>query len=245
MKIVSFLLFGLGAVPTGLGVLPILFLLVHPRPRFQKVGRRLVSLLMWLFTLFLRLTGQLSLKADIKKLSRYHGMIIAPNHPSFLDVVILYALFPGASCVVRSSLSRTWVGTIINLLYIKNDDVPEEMVDAVRQCTRSGENVIIFPEGTRTKNPRDLQIKRGVAYIACETNSPVLPVSILGNDKKGLRKHDPVWMVHPREKWRYEIEAHAPLYPEGRERADSKKMQATLKEVLQTRLDQYDKEHNG
>ncbi len=103
-KPLSFVLFGLGAVPIGLGVLPLLFLIVHPKSRFQRVGRKFVSFLMRLFSDFLILTGQISVKADRKALSTYHGMIIAPNHPSLLDVVLLYGLLPGSSCVVRSGL---------------------------------------------------------------------------------------------------------------------------------------------
>ncbi len=242
-KPLSFVLFGLGAVPIGLGVLPLLFLIVHPKSRFQRVGRRFVSLLMRLFSGFLILTGQISVKADRKALSAYHGMIIAPNHPSLLDVVLLYGLLPGASCVVRSGLGHSWVGAIINLLYIKNDDVPEEMLDAVKECIDMGDNVIIFPEGTRTKDAKHLEIKRGVSYLACETNTPVLPVSILGNDKRGLRKHDPIWQVNPDGRWHYQIEAHEPLLPSGRTRADSKTMQSALAGILQKRLDEYDSEH--
>lgn len=243
-KVLSFLLFGLGAIPTGLAILPLLFLFLHPWSRFQKAGRRFVSLLMRLFTLFLRITGQITVKADGKQLASYHGMIIAPNHPSLLDVVILYALFPGASCVVRSGLGHSWVGAIINLLYIKNDDAPLLMLDAVQACIASGDNVIIFPEGTRTKDPRHLVIKRGVSYLACKCGIPVLPVSILGNDKRGLKKHDPLVRVNAESRWHYVIETHEVLVPQGSGRNDTKAMQSKLAEILQARLDEYDKEHH-
>lgn len=243
-KLLAFLVFALGTIPTALGVLPLLKAFVHPRIRFQKAGRRVVSWLMGCFLLFLRLTGQVSIQADRAACRRIHGMLIAPNHPSLLDVVILYHLFPGSSCVVRSGLGRTIVGSIIALLYIPNDDAPA-MLDAVEATLDAGDNVIIFPEGTRTADPRHLGIKRGTGMLACLTGRPILPVSILGNDKTGLKKHDPPLAVNSDGPWRYRIEPHPPIEPakEGNLRTRSQETTRELQEVLQGRLDAYDKEH--
>lgn len=244
-KLLAFLVFGLGAVPTGFVVLPLMRLLVHPVWRFQMAGRRFVSGMMRMFVWFMKRVGLVTVQADRTRFKDLHGVIIAPNHPSFLDVVILFSLVPGASCVVRSGLFKTIVGAIVAPLYINNDTFPEAMAEEARRVLEHGDNLIFFPEGTRTKDERHLALKRGAALLSCLTGAPLVPVSILGNDKTGLKKHDKLLRVNPSGPWTYEFEIQKPIVPPstGNLRTNSRLLQDRLRLVLQNRLDRYDKEH--
>ena len=52
---------------------------------------------------------------------------------------------------------------------------------------RKGFVLGIFPEGTRSKDGNPAKAKRGVADLAFNTKSGVLPVSVYNNE--GLKKH--------------------------------------------------------
>lgn len=52
---------------------------------------------------------------------------------------------------------------------------------------KSGQKLLIFPEGTRVKGQEDVSAKQGAALFAMRTNSPVLPV-YLSSGKKLFRR---------------------------------------------------------
>lgn len=247
-KILSYLIFGLFCVPSELVILPLLLIFVHPASRFRHVGRHFISFVMQIMVLIMRFLGLVSVEADKSACKKIKGMIIAPNHPSFLDVVILYGLFPGASCVVKPTLKRTLVGMIVSLLYAPTSMEIDTMDAQCSDALQAGDNVIIFPEGTRTADPRHLDVKRGVCRVSRLTGAPILPVSIFTGDMRGLRKHDRWWWVSREGKYRYRFVLHDPILPSaysGVPRAVEKAMRGDLAAVLQTSLDAWDKEHTS
>ena len=60
--------------------------------------------------------------------------------------------------------------------------IPNDSSDLIDQCCEklaSGENVLIFPEGTRNQYDTQLEFKRGAANIAVISGCPVLPMVIV------------------------------------------------------------------
>jgi 1-acyl-sn-glycerol-3-phosphate acyltransferase len=75
-------------------------------------------------------------------------------------------------------------------------------IDAAVQALRDGEVVMIFPEGTVTRNPdhTPMQGKTGVARIALEAGVPVIPSAVWGahqvvqkGGQRGLTFGRPIW----------------------------------------------------
>ena len=75
-------------------------------------------------------------------------------------------------------------------------------VDAAVQALREGEAVLIFPEGTVTRNPdhTPMRAKTGVARIALAADVPVIPMAVWGahqvlqkGGQKGLTFGRPIW----------------------------------------------------
>jgi 1-acyl-sn-glycerol-3-phosphate acyltransferase len=85
--------------------------------------------------------------------SSWTGSIIAPNHPSILDAVFLLESLPSMDCVMTARLLRNPVtsGAVGLCDYIRNDAVPS-LIKTCRSRLSSGSNILIFPEGARTKN---------------------------------------------------------------------------------------------
>ena len=204
-KAFAYLIFGIGSIVIGLIVLPIERLLIHPKEKFKKIGRYTISYAHKLFVLLCEKIKMIEIKKPTPDFSDLKGVIIAPTHPTLFDVVILFSLIPGADCIVRGALTRTVTGFIVRALYIVNSENFEELKEDCRKSLENGNNLIIFPEGTRTRRGTPITLKRGIAYISLHTKADVIPIIIGGNDKQGLQKKDHFYTINNDCKYIYTI----------------------------------------
>lgn len=215
-KWISFFCFGVGTVFLVTIVFPVMRLCLHPKKRFQKHARCLVSIVMRLFINIMTLLGSVRMEVDDRKsYSRLYSKIVVANHPSLLDVVFLISLIPNADCIVNSGLSRTIVRGVIHQLYIPNSMDFEELSKACIDSLKEGNCIIIFPEGTRTLRSKEPVLKRGAARLALLSGCGIIPVQIGGNDKYGLGKHDPWGAYNHSERYLYRIRMGMELFPKN------------------------------
>lgn len=78
-------------------------------------------------------------------------LIVAANHPSLLDAVLIVSRLPDAVCVMKASLMDNLLfGSAARLArYIRNDGVMQ-IIGQSRDSLATGAQLLIFPEGTRT-----------------------------------------------------------------------------------------------
>jgi len=174
----SFLSFGIGGVVLWLLVFPLLSLIVRDPARRGRIARRLISRTFAAFVELMRVLGVLTYEVrGAEKLQR-RGLLVLANHPNLMDVVFLVSLIPEADCVVTSRLARNQStrGAIGATGYICNDSGAGLVEDCIASV-RSGKNLIIFPEGTRTR-PGGSPMQRGAANIAIRGVLDVTPVMI-------------------------------------------------------------------
>lgn len=177
---VSFAAFGLGGVLLGLVVFPLLRLVVRDPARQQRLARGLIrGSFAGHFALMHRL-GVLTWEfRGLERLQR-RGLLVLANHPTLIDVVFLVSRIPEADCVVKSRLARNPFtrGPVKATGYVFNDN-GAGLVDDCIASVRSGKNLLIFPEGTRTPAGADLgPLLRGAANIAVRGALDVTPVII-------------------------------------------------------------------
>lgn len=154
--------------------------LVLPR----RIGVRLGQLgIMYLSRGYLfALSASRLVKLDLKALDALHderSLIIVPNHPSLLDVVMMASRLPRAVCIIKSELSDNFfLGRAARLAgYVRNDSAIS-MVRQASHSVRAGGQLLIFPEGTRTSRKPVDPFKGGFALIAKTTGVPVQTVFI-------------------------------------------------------------------
>jgi 1-acyl-sn-glycerol-3-phosphate acyltransferase len=130
-------------------------LLLHPllpRRLGQPLGRRAIAVG---FRLYLRLLELFcACRFDLAALDtlRDEGpLILAANHPSLLDAVMITSRLPNAVCVMKAALmDNILFGSAARLArYIRNDAALKMILDG-RDALGQGAHLVIFPEGTRT-----------------------------------------------------------------------------------------------
>lgn len=151
--------------------------------RRRRVGRLFISRL---FRHFFVLTGWLNiLKVDataLDTLDRDEAMIIAANHPSVLDALVLISRLENLSCIMKASvLDNVLLGPGARLAgYIRND-APHRMLRLSAAELKRGGQLIVFPEATRTTAAPVNAFKGGFAVIARIARVPVQTVFIETN----------------------------------------------------------------
>ncbi len=166
----------------GLVVCPLCTLILGlfgDRVPAQK-GRELIR---GLFSFWLRLAirvGTFEITfPEAARLAAHRGGIIAPNHPSLLDAVLLLATVPDAVCIMRAGLMKSpFLGGAARLArFIANDEGTALIRDGIERLQR-GESLLIFPEGTRTHQRAVNPFKKGFALMATKTGAPIQTVFI-------------------------------------------------------------------
>lgn len=202
----SFTSFGVGGLILWVVVFPILSLCVRDPQRLSIAAR---SIIHQSFRFFIGLMHQLGIFTyevrGLEKLQR-HGLLILANHPSLIDVVFLMALTDRADCVVKATLVANPFtrGPVLAAGFICNN-VGSAMVDDCVASIRAGNNLIIFPEGTRTPVagfPAKLQ--RGASNVAVRGGVNITPVLIRCTHSM-LAKGIPWWRI-PVRKPHFQIE---------------------------------------
>lgn len=196
-------LFGLGSAFLSWLYLPWLFFLHRRDPdaavlRCQEAVRR-----SWAFYLrFVREQGLFTVDSVHAPLASGQGpLVLVPNHPSLLDVVVVITTYAKVCCVVRGSVYRSLL--LRNLMRCcghidagARATSVEKVLEQGADRLRRGFRVLIFPEGTRSDPKALLPFRRLPFELAARAGVPVLPIAIRCNPPAMLRKQP--WRHFPK-----------------------------------------------
>lgn len=116
------------------------------------------------------------------------GCLIIANHPSLLDVVFLIANIRHSNCVVKKELrNNIFLYPAIKCSRYITNEFNEEFLNKCINVLQKGENLIIFPEGTRTTDK--INMHKGASYIAVYGAEKIIPFYI-NIEPKCLGKYD-------------------------------------------------------
>ncbi|WP_158745496.1 1-acyl-sn-glycerol-3-phosphate acyltransferase [Acidisphaera sp. L21] len=173
-----FVLAAFGVVFLGWNLPATLLYWVLPRHVSKPLGQRAIMGGFRALLALMRVSGlaQFDLSA-IDALRDEPGLVIAPNHPTLLDALLVTSRLPRVVCITKASLwNNPALGAGAKLAgYIRND-APHRLVRRAASAVRGGSQLLIFPEGTRTTIPPLGAFKGGFALMARQAGAPVQTV---------------------------------------------------------------------
>ena len=123
-----------------------------------------------------------------------HGALLCPNHNSNWDPVLValkvpvnYRLHIMAKKELFCNKVFDWVLRKLGAFPVDRGEGDIEAVKNALKAIKSGDNLLIFPEGTRVEHEGDLPAKGGVAVIGIRSGAQFVPVYVEG-DKRIFRR---------------------------------------------------------
>lgn len=123
------------------------------------------------------------------------GFVVASNHLSFFDSVIIQALMPRkVSFFAKAEYFTTpgIKGRFMKAFFTGVGSIPVQRgeqaasvaaLDQLVEILDKGDGVGIYPEGTRSRDGLLYRGRTGVGWLALTTGVPVVPVGLIGTDK--------------------------------------------------------------
>lgn len=131
----------------------------------------------------------------LEHVPRTGGVIIASNHLSFADSVVIPAVVPRkvvflakadyfTGTGVKGALTKAWFEGL-DMLPVDRDDTKAALcsLDTALAVLARGEAFGIYPEGTRSRDRRLYRGRTGVAHLALTAKVPVVPVGLRDTEK--------------------------------------------------------------
>ena len=149
-----------------------------PRRVAVRVGQYMIMRGFRALLGLMRLTGLATFDLSaLDSLRQERGLVIAPNHPTLIDAVLIASRLPRVVCITKASLwDNPALGAGARLAgYIRNDTAHHLVVNAA-SAVAGGSQLLIFPEGTRTADGAIGQLKGGFALVAQQAGVPVQTV---------------------------------------------------------------------
>ncbi|MDA7087615.1 AMP-binding protein [Pseudomonas sp. SA3-5] len=192
--------------------------------------------------LFLRLAG---IPLHIERLDRLRHpevRVLVANHASYLDGLLLCAALPPEFSFVakRELAGQRIAGPFLRRLgtcFVERFDLQRSAADAehLAAALRSGQSLLLFPEGTLSREPGLLPFRMGAFVLAARADVPLVPLAIVGS-RMVLREGQ--WFPH-----RGAIHLHicAQLLAPGPDWRDAIKLRDSARAELLQRLDEPDR----
>jgi len=129
-----------------------------------------------------------------EKLPWFGPAVLVANHLSLLDILVFYGYFVPFKWVAKGELFRVpfvgWNMVLNDYVRIWRGDreSTRQMMAHCREHLARGSAMMIFPEGTRSRDGRMLPFKDGAFKLATEAGCPLIPIAIAGS-YEALPKH--------------------------------------------------------
>jgi 1-acyl-sn-glycerol-3-phosphate acyltransferase len=166
------------------GTLSLLSIFISPRGTLSKFcekwwGRTILRVC----RIKVRVTGLENIRSD-------QVQIFASNHQSFFDIWVLCSIIPVRfGWIIKKELKKIpFLNAHMKIMgYVVIDRSNREKslasMDQAAEQIRSGSRIVIFPEGTRSRDGQLQPLKKGLFHLCVKTRVPVIPIYIHGTWK--------------------------------------------------------------
>jgi 1-acyl-sn-glycerol-3-phosphate acyltransferase len=145
--------------------------------------------------------------SGLEKIDPNQSYVFIQNHQSSFDILASSVSIPGtARFLAKAELFRIPVFAqgmrLVGMLEINrgNSQKSRRTIQKAINTVKSGVSVIIYPEGTRSRDGNIQPFKKGGFILAIEAQIPIVPVVISGSweimSKTSLRLHRGTIQIH-------------------------------------------------
>lgn len=178
----------------------------------QLKGRKIVSRTWYYFVRYLIWTGVLEVKyLGFEKLGR-EGQLVLANHPSLLDVVLIFSQEHRFNCIVKKDLMQNpaMISPIKACGFVPNTE-SEELLEICDNILKT-QPLLLFPEGTRTGSNGIVKLHRGATSIGLRSAKVITPI-VIKMQNRALKKGQP-WYDIAKHKMIYELTVGEDIDPQ-------------------------------
>ncbi len=148
----------------------------------------------YFFRIFFRVVGTTAPRQKFaidQRIASIRSSVVVCNHLSYLDPLLLIALFPRQKTIVKPRFFGT---PIFGWMLKKSGYLPAssegrfsrlmiEQMESMGSYLQAGGNLFIFPEGTRSRDGKVGNLNRGALKIARMCKAPLYVLKLRNTDK--------------------------------------------------------------
>ena len=129
-------------------------------------------------------------KENLDAIPEGQGVVFVCNHQGDYDVPLTMVYLGAPPAMVakietqKIPMVRTWM-ELLDCIFIDRED-PRQAITAMKgagEILKAGRNIVVFPEGTRSRGDHMNEFKTGVFKIPFSAKAPIVPVAIDGTYK--------------------------------------------------------------
>jgi 1-acyl-sn-glycerol-3-phosphate acyltransferase len=157
--------------------------------------------------------------------------VVASNHQSLYDIPVLFCALPFQMRIIaKSSLgSFPFLGWHLRLaghLLVDREKPGASILKKMQRMVRQGASLMIFPEGTRSRDGQVGRFKGGVFLLAIDSSLPVVPITL--NGTRGIMQKGGL-MARP---GIVDFTIHEPIATTGMTRDDARALAQRVRDVV-------------
>ena len=164
-------------------------------PLRDKIGYNMVKYAG--FGVVTKFSGAKIIVNGLENIPKDTACLFVANHTSFFDVIISYSFMDRPTgYIAKKEFGKypslhAWM-CFIRCLFIDRKDVKQGMKTILKavEYLKSGINIFVFPEGTRSKTGEMLPFKEGSMKMAEKSGCPIIPIAI-SNTASMFENHFP------------------------------------------------------
>jgi 1-acyl-sn-glycerol-3-phosphate acyltransferase len=154
---------------------------------FDHSGDTVIRLARWWSRAICRLAG-VTIRVEARAaLDPGHSYVFMANHLSTVDIWALFVALPiPVRMIAKKQLAAIplfgwgmWAGRFI-FIDRHNAVAARRSIDRAKERIRSGASVLLFPEGTRSRDGQLGPFKKGGFHLAIDAGAPIVPVALKG-----------------------------------------------------------------
>ena len=182
--------------------------------------------------LILATTGVRVQLAGLERLEPGRTYVFVANHQSIYDIPILFWSLPyQLRIIAKESLGHVpFLGWHLrrtgHMLVDRGRRSQTRVFDWASRLTANGLSLIVFPEGTRSRDGRVAEFKGGSFFLALEAGLSIVPISVIGSRHVMLKGRLATYPGHVR------LVIHDPIDTSGMSRKDARDVAERVRRII-------------